>query len=119
MKQLTKSCFFAVLGLMVLSGSVFAADAGSISILSPQDGAMLPAGAAVKLNYNLHLSPDGNHLHIYVDDQKPIVDRNVSGCPCSLDLSTLSPGKHMIVIKEARSDHSLTGVEKGVTVQVK
>jgi hypothetical protein len=119
MKQRTKSCFFAVLGLMVLSGSVFAADAGSISILSPQDGATIAGGTAVKLDFNLHPSPAGNHLHIYVDDQKPLVNRNVSGCPCSMDLPVLSPGKHVIIIKEARSDHSLTGVEKGVTFQVK
>jgi hypothetical protein len=119
MKQITQSRFFAVLGLMALSGSVFAAGAGSISILSPKDGTTISGGAVIKLDYNLHPSSDGNHLHIYVDDQKPMVNRNVSGCPCSVDLPTLSPGKHMVVIKEARSDHSLTGVEKGVTFQVK
>ncbi len=92
---------------------------GAITILSPRDGATLSSGMGNKLEYNVKLGPTGNHLHVYVDNQDPIVDRNVSGCPCSIDLPDLSPGKHSIVVKEATAGHVLTGLQSGVTVTVK
>lgn len=104
--------------LVALASPVFAADAGSITITSPANGAMLQS-AGNKLEFNVRLSPNGNHVHIYVDDQHPIVDRDVSHCPCSIDLPQLSAGKHTIVVKEATSSHALTGVEGSVTVTVK
>ena len=107
------------LALVVLAGPVFAADtAGSITIISPANGAVLPSGSGNKLEFNVHLSPDGNHVHIYVDDQHPIVDRDVGHCPCSIDLPQLSPGKHTIVVKEATVSHALTGIEGTVTTTV-
>jgi hypothetical protein len=72
-----------------------------------------------KLEFNVHLSPNGNHVHIYVDDQNPIIDRNINNCPCSIDLPVLSSGKHTIVVKEATVSHALTGVEGSTTVTVK
>ena len=93
--------------------------AGSITILSPKEGATLPSGSGDKLEYNVTLGPDGNHLHVYVDNQDPIVDRNVSGCPCSIDLPDLSPGKHVIFVKEATAGHVLTGLQTKVSFDVK
>jgi len=95
-----------------------AADSGSITIISPKEGAVLKGGGN-KLEYNLHLSPNGSHLHIYIDDQDPIIGRNVSNCPCSIGLPALGPGKHVIAVKEATASHSLTGVQSTVTVDVK
>jgi hypothetical protein len=105
--------------LVVLASPVFAADAGSITITSPANGAMLPSDTGNKLQFNVHLSPNGNHVHIYVDDQNPIVFRDVSHCPCSIDLPVLAPGKHTIVVKEATSSHAMTGVQASVTASVK
>jgi hypothetical protein len=105
--------------LVVLASPVFAADAGSITITSPANGAMLPSDTGNKLEFNVHLGPNGNHVHIYVDDQNPIVFRDVSHCPCSIDLPVLSPGKHTIVVKEATSSHAMTGVQASVTATVK
>ncbi len=102
---------------ILFSGAAFAA--GSITIISPKDGAELMSGSGDKLEYNVNLSPNGNHLHVYIDDQNPIIDRKVSGCPCDLDLPTLAPGTHKIVIKEATASHAMTGVEASVTVNVK
>ena len=111
---------FVGFALVALASPVFAADsAGSITITSPANGAVLQSGAGNKLVFNVHLSPEGNHVHIYVDDQHPIVDRDVSHCPCSIDLPNLSSGKHTIVVKEATSSHALTGVEGTVTTTVK
>ena len=113
-----KSLFIGF-ALVALASPVFAADsAGSITITSPANGAVLSSGAGNKLVFNVHLSPDGNHVHIYVDDQHPIVDRDISHCPCSVDLPNLSSGKHTIVVKEATSSHALTGVEGTVTTTV-
>jgi len=117
MKQLI-SLFFGFT-LVALASPVFAADtAGLITITSPANGATLQS-AGNKLEFNVHLGPNGNHVHIYVDDQHPIVFRDVSHCPCSIDLPQLSPGKHTIAVKEATSSHAMTGVEGSVTVTVK
>ena len=107
------------MALAALAGPVFAADAGSITIISPQNGAMLQSGSGNKLSFNVRLSPSGNHVHIYVDDQSPIIDRDIHNCPCSIDLPDLSPGKHTIAVKEATVSHALTGVEGSTTVTVK
>ena len=106
-----------VTSAMLFSGAVLAA--GSITIISPKDGASLSSGSGNKLEYNVELSPNGNHLHVYVDNGDPIIDRNVSGCPCSIDLPDLSPGKHEIVVKEATSSHAMTGVEAYTSFTVK
>ena len=102
---------------MLFSGTVLAA--GSISIVSPKDGAELMSGSGNNLEYNVELSPNGNHLHVYVDSQKPIIARSVSDCPCSVELPDLSAGPHKIVIKEATSSHDMTGVEASVSFTVK
>lgn len=91
---------------------------GSISILSPKDGAELSSGAGDKLRYNVQLSPTGNHLHVYVDNRRPIIDHNVKNCPCSITLPDMSPGKHTIAVKEATVNHHLTGLQATVSFKV-
>ena len=81
-------CFVVV--AMSLANPAFAAEPGSITIISPKEGAVLQGGGGSRLEYNLHLSPNGNHLHIYIDDQDPIIGRNVSNCPCSIGLPALA-----------------------------
>ncbi len=110
--------------IVALSAMAFATPAmagnmgdGSITILSPKDGSVIHNGAMLK--YNVHLSPNGNHLHIYIDNNNPIIDRNVSHCPCSIDLPALSPGKHVIAVKEATAAHALTGLQATVDVTVR
>jgi len=117
------SCFILVsLASLVLSNSVLAADYagnGSITILSPAANAILKSDMENKLDFNVKLGADGNHVHIYVDDQSPIVVRDVAHCPCSIVLPKLSSGKHTIVVKEAMTSHALTGLQGSVTVTVK
>jgi hypothetical protein len=102
---------------MLLSGAALAG--GSITILSPKDGAQLSSGSGNKLEYNVQLSPNGNHLHVYIDNGDPIIVRSVTGCPCSITLPDLAPGKHDIVVKEATASHAMTGVEAYTSVTVK
>lgn len=113
---------FICFALITLPISVVAADTtakGSITITAPANDAVLQSAKGNKLEFNVQLSPNGNHVHIYIDDQKPIVYRDVSHCPCSVDLPQLTPGKHTIAVKEATSSHALTGVESTVTATVK
>ena len=74
---------FIGFALFAIASTVWAADsAGSITITSPADNAVLQSGTGNKLAFNVRLGPNGNHVHIYVDDQNPIVFRDVSHCPC-------------------------------------
>ena len=112
MKLLARFPFFVA---ALLASSAYAAD-GAITITSPANGATIQGNALNKLDFNVKLSPNGNHLHIYVDDGNPIIDRDIGHCPCSIDLPKLAPGKHVIAVKEATVSHALTGVESAVTV---
>ena len=99
---------------------VFASAAkGSIDIMSPKNHAVLSSGSGDKLEYKVQLSPNGNHLHIYIDKRRPLIDRQVSNCPCTIDLPKLSPGKHWIKVEEATKRHALTGVKSTIVVRVK
>jgi hypothetical protein len=101
------------------TSTVASADKGYIKIIAPQSGAELSSEHGDELKYDVQLSPDGNHLHVYVDDNRPIIDHQVSGCPCSITLPTLSPGQHTVAVKEATKSHHLTGVMSSVTFSVK
>jgi hypothetical protein len=120
MKQLNG--LFICFSLVALANPVLAVDSvamGSIAIISPVNDAVLQSAAGNRLEFNVHLSPNGNHVHVYIDDQDPIVFRDVSRCPCSIVLPKLSSGKHTIVVKEATSGHAMTGVQGSVTATVK
>ena len=124
MKRLLGFIFAAPLFLLpVLATTAMAQDMdtheGIITIISPKNNAVYDSGSGIKLTYNVHLSPSGNHLHIYVDGQSPIIDRDVSGCPCSMTLPDLAPGRHSIAVKEAMANHVLTGVQSMVMFTVK
>ncbi|MBI3479914.1 MAG: hypothetical protein HY016_06105 [Nitrosomonadales bacterium] len=116
MKQ--RYSLFIGLALFVAASQVVAAE-GSITITSPVNDAVLQSATENKLAFNVQLSPKGNHVHVYVDDQDPIVVRDVSHCPCSVALPKLSSGKHTIVVKEATAGHAPTGVQGSVTATVK
>lgn len=99
--------------------STVAMSSGYIKILTPKDGKVLKHERGDKLKYDVQLSPDGNHLHVYIDNKKPIIDHKVQGCPCSITLPPLSPGKHTVAVKEATEHHHLTGLASSVTFDVK
>ena len=111
--------FILAVAMFSLTKPLMAAlSSGSITILSPKGGADLSSGSGDKLRYNVQLSPTGNHLHVYVDHRRPIIDRNVNNCPCSITLPDMSPGKHTIAVKEATVNHHLTGLQATVSFKV-
>ncbi|OIO54275.1 MAG: hypothetical protein COX57_01675 [Alphaproteobacteria bacterium CG_4_10_14_0_2_um_filter_63_37] len=91
---------------------------GAITLLSPKQGETLMGGSGVVLRYEVTLGPNGNHLHVYVDDQNPIITHDVTRCPCKVPLPDLTPGKHTVAVKEATSSHTLTGIETSVSFTV-
>jgi hypothetical protein len=81
---------------------------GSIDIMSPAEGAQVSANQPLDVQYKLNKSPNGNHLHISVDNGKPDVVRQLEG---TYKTGPLSPGEHTITFMEATSDHAPTGVQ--------
>ncbi len=119
MKRTLRVALTGFAALLASASLTVLAESGSITILAPHEGASLASGAPSTLDYTVHLSPNGSHLHVYVDDQNPIVVRKVTDCPCSVPLPALTPGKHVLLIKEATAAHSPTGVQSSVTVTAK
>ncbi len=87
-----------------------------IKILSPANGAQIPAGVPVVLSYDVTLAPNGNHIHIYVDKHMAGLSHELKG---TFSLGTLAPGTHNICIKEATVAHVLIGVNRCIVVTVK
>jgi hypothetical protein len=87
---------------------------GSIEIISPAEGSTVAANQPLELKYKVNPSPQGNHVHISVDQGRPAVVRQMEG---TFETDPLSPGEHTINIMEATSGHSPTGVEATLHVR--
>lgn len=94
--------------------SVLAAE-GSVTIVSPKDGAKLDAMAQNKIVYDVVPGPRGDHVHVYVDGKEVGILRQLKG---SYTFETLSPGKHNICIKVVNKAHVPIGIERCVNVSV-
>lgn len=119
-QRLTPYLILALL-MFAFTRPLMASDAiveGDFSMLSPVNGVDLPTGNGDMLRYDAKLTPMGDHLQVYIDDQKPLIDKDVKGCPCAIALPTLSPGVHTIVVKEATKDDQLTGLQAKVSFKV-
>lgn len=88
--------------------------ATGIKIASPADNATI-TGNSVTVEYEVKPSSNGDHIHIYVDDRKPDVLRQLKG---SYEVTDLTPGTHAIVIKEVNAGHTPTGHDATVHVTV-
>lgn len=111
-EQMIIALLLASLAAMAFSARAYSADA-SIMISSPKDGATISSQKQDKVVFNVHPSPDGNHLHFYIDKGRPTIVRMWKG---SFTLPMLSPGKHEICIREAMVNHILTGLHKCISV---
>jgi hypothetical protein len=108
---------FAVL-LLACSAAVAAAaqPKGSIVILEPADGAVVPTHAPVTIKWQAVWGPDGNHLHLYMDYRMMDIERAADG---SDTIRILFAGKHKICLAIETSWHFPTGVRKCVEVTAK
>ncbi len=89
------------------------ASAGMVTIMTPANGAKVAANAPFSVEYAVTPSPQGNHVHIYIDNGKPDVVKTMKGF---YSVKALAAGPHTITIKEVTSGHSDTGVEASVQV---
>lgn len=89
------------------------AAAAKVDITSPADGAKLSIKADNKVDYSIVLGSEGSHAHIYVDDRRIGMIRNMQG---SYSIDYLDPGKREICIKIVTSSHTPTGVGRCVTI---
>ena len=103
-----------VSGSFLMAPACVAAE-GSVTIESPKDGAQLDAMKPTQLVYEVMPGPDGNHVHVYVDDKEVGILRQLKG---SYTLQTLSTGKHDICIKVVNKGHTPIGLQRCVSVNV-
>jgi hypothetical protein len=102
----------APLFLALFCAQAYAA-AGSITISSPKDGAMVSSTSKVPVTYSATLGPTGNHWHLNVDGRRVDILRQPKG---TAELDALPAGKHHICLDENTVSHVPTGVESCVDV---
>lgn len=96
------------------AASPAAIPAGSgVVITAPLDGARLAAKEQIKLDYDIVLAGEGDHAHLYVDDRRIAMLRQMKG---SYLIFPLDPGIREICIKVVNSNHTPIGVNRCVKV---
>ncbi|MFZ5524170.1 MAG: hypothetical protein ACOY9D_08840 [Pseudomonadota bacterium] len=100
-----------------LSETAAEAPAGGsrVDIFAPADGATIDAKAQIKLDYDITLAGEGDHAHLYVDDRRIAMLRQMKG---SYMVFALDPGMHEICIKVVNGNHTPIGVSRCVRVTV-
>jgi hypothetical protein len=89
---------------------------GSVRITAPVEGATLDAKAENMLDYEVDPGPNGNHIHVYVDNKELVMLRRLKG---SYPLVSLTPGGHTVCVKVVNKAHTPIGLEQCVRVTVK
>jgi hypothetical protein len=102
------------LGILMLAGSALAAE-GSVTILSPSEGAKLDAMGENRISYEVDPGPRGDHVHLYVDGNEVAVLRQLKA---SYALPALDSGTRNICIKVVNKGHTPIGIEQCVKVMV-
>ena len=93
---------------------VLASDA-EVTILSPNEGAKLRAQSTIEIKYKAVPGLKGDHIHIVVDDQDPVIIFELEG---GYTLEPLAVGKHGICVRLVTKDHVETGYQDCVMVRV-
>lgn len=112
----TRISFFALPVLLACGAALADEPQGSIKILQPADGAVVSISAPVTIKWRAVWGPDGNHLHVYLDERRMDVVREPEG---SDDIRILLPGKHQICLAIETRWHFPTGVRQCVEVTAK
>lgn len=101
-------------GLFAVSPATILAQ-GSVTILSPANGAVLDALDENRLAYDVVPGPRGDHVHVYVDGKEVGILRKLKG---SYLLESMASGKRNICVKVVNKAHVPIGIEQciGVTV---
>jgi hypothetical protein len=92
------------------------AEAGKVTISSPNDGAIFSASDDIKVDYDAIPGPNGDHLHLNVDEHRVDVIHQLKG---TADAGSLPAGKHHICLAVNTKSHVPTGVESCIDVTIK
>lgn len=90
--------------------------AGSVEIRSPKDGAAVPAGTPVIVDYAVDPGPQGDHVHFYVNGKEVAVVRRLVG---QHRVEALPAGSHEVAIKVVNSAHVPIGIESAITLHAR
>jgi hypothetical protein len=101
--------------LLACSGSAFAAE-GKITISAPANDATVGQNDDVEITYEAVLGPNGDHLHLYLDNKRIDVLHQLKG---KADVGLIPPGSHKICLAENTSSHVPTGVETCISINSK
>ena len=85
--------------------------AGSVQITYPLDLTTLTSPDENAVVFNFTPTATGNIVSVYVDDQGPIMVREVGNCPCTVHLPYMHSGKHSVAVKESTPTLAMTGVQ--------
>ena len=105
-----------VLVLASIAASVATAAETKIDISSPVDGAKLDIKTQHRLDYDITLADEGDHIHVYMDGKQTALLRQMKG---SYMMEPLVAGNHEICIKIVNKNHTPIGVERCIKVEVK
>jgi hypothetical protein len=93
---------------------ILAADS-SVTISSPPDGAKISRKSKIEVAYEVVPGPNGDHVHLYVDDKEAVVIRKLKS---SYTVEPLDPGKHAICIKIVNKGHTPIGSQACTNINV-
>lgn len=91
-----------------------AADA-SVTISSPIDGAKISRKSKIEVSYEVIPGPNGDHVHLYVDEKEAVVIRKLKS---NYTVEPLDPGKHAICIKIVNKGHTPIGSQACTNINV-
>jgi hypothetical protein len=115
-KRIALSMTTLLLALGLSAGAVLAAEDGSVTITSPEDGATIDAMAQNEVVYEVVPGPRGDHVHVFVDDVEVDILRQLSG---SYTLpADLEAGEREVCIRVVNRAHVPTGTEECITLNV-
>ena len=100
---------FALFSPFVVAGDPYA------KITYPHEGEKLGAMSRKQIAYEVDPGPQGDHIHLYVDNKEAVILRKLAG---SHPLDSMVPGPHTLCIKVVNKAHVPIGVEQCVKVNV-
>jgi len=100
---------------LACSGTAYA-EAGKITISAPEDGSSVAQNEKVEITYEVKLGPNGDHVHLYLDDKRVDVLRQLKG---KAEVGMIPSGKHRICLTENSSGHVPTGPKACIDINSK
>ena len=112
MRTLQSLALLLALNLYIPFGIAATAE---ISILKPVGGSIFKSGSKIEISFEATPGPSGDHVHLYLDDRKPVVMQHLKG---SHTLDDVAAGKHGLCARIVDKAHAEIGVQDCVIFRV-